>query len=404
MPPANWLPVKSALVLPAALWLTMLLPVIYADHNATTPCLPEAAAAVAQALLVDFGNPSARHHAAGRAALALVDDARLAVATLLRVRPGELLFTSGATEACNLAISGIAGRLLPQRPVFIALAVEHPAVLAPLERLTAYGAEIRLIPVRADGSVDLEAAAAAIDDRTALVAAMLVNNETGVIHAVPALAALAHAAGALLLCDITQAPARMAVDLPALGCDLAALSAHKLYGPKGVGALWLRRGLTLDPLQVGGGQERGLRAGTLNVPGIAGFGVAAQLAHDRLPARLEHLRALSTVLETTLTAALPELVIHGVRRVPGVAMLTLPGLRHGWLTQLANVAASAGSACASGTGEASHVLTALGVGREDARNSIRISLGEPTTSDEVAAIAAALIQGARRPGKPPRSS
>jgi cysteine desulfurase len=374
----------------------MLPPVIYADHNATTPCLPEAAAAVAQALLVDFGNPSARHHVAGRAALSLVDGARASVAALLRVRSEELLFTSGATESCNLAITGMAGRLLPQRPVFVALAVEHPAVLAPLERLAAYGAEIRLIPVRTDGSVDLAAAAAAIDKRTALVAAMLVNNETGVIHDVPALAALAHAVGALVLCDITQAPARMAVDLPALGCDLAALSAHKLYGPKGVGALWLRRGLALDPLQVGGGQERGLRAGTLNVPGIAGFGVAAQVAHARLNDRMQHLRALSAALETMLASALPGLVIHGAQRVPGVAMLTLPGLRHGWLTQLVNVAASAGSACASGTGEASHVLTALGVNHEDARNSIRISLGESTTDSEVSAIADALIRGVRR--------
>ena len=396
MAPANKPLVKSALALSAALHLMMLQLVIYADHNATTPCLPEAAVAVAQALLVDFGNPSARHHAAGRAALALVDTARSAVATLLYVRPEELLFTSGATEACNLAITGIAGRLLPERPVFVALAVEHPAVLAPLERLAAYGAEIRLIPVHADGSVDLDAAAAAIDDRTALVAAMLVNNETGVIHDVPALARLAHAVGALVLCDITQAPARMAVDLPALGCDLAALSAHKLYGPKGVGALWLRRGLTIDPLQVGGGQERGLRAGTLNVPGIAGFGVAAQIARERLSVRQEHLHALSTTLETTLTTALPGLLIHGAQRVPGVSMLTLPGLRHGWLTQLAHVAASAGSACASGTGEASHVLTALGVPREDARNSIRISLGETTTTADIHTICDALIRGAQR--------
>lgn len=378
----------------------MMLPeVIYADHNASTPCLPEAAAAVAHALLVAFGNPSARQHAAGRAAQALVEGARSAVATLLHVNPEELVFTSGATESCNLAIAGIAGRLLSRRPVFVALAVEHPAVLAPLERLAAYGAEIRLIPVQADGSVDLQAAAAAIDERTALVAAMLVNNETGVIHDVPALAALAHAVGALVLCDITQAPARMAVDLPSLGCDLAALSAHKLYGPKGVGALWLRRGLALDPLQVGGGQERGLRAGTLNVPGIAGFGVAAQIAHDRLPARVEQLSAHGATLEAMLASALPGLVIHGARRVPGVAMLTLPGLRHGWLTQLANVAASAGSACASGTGEASHVLTALGVNRADARNSIRISLGDGTTGGETVAIATALIQGAQRLGK-----
>lgn len=369
---------------------------IYADHNATTPCLPEAAAAVQRALLTDFANPAARHHAPGRAALGLVDEARAAVAALLHVRSDEIVFTAGATEACNLAIFGVAARLLASRPRFVTTAVEHPAVLAPLDRLTALGADVQRIPVRADGSIDLAAARNLIDERTALVCAMLVNNETGVIHDVAALAELAHASGALLLCDATQAPARIAVDLPALGCDLAAISAHKLYGPKGIGALWLRRGLALEPHLLGGGQERGLRPGTLNTPGIAGFGVAARIANERLPARIVHLTALSTQLENSLRNDLPGLVIHGAMRAPGVAMLTLPGLRHGWLAQLAEVAASAGSACSSGTGEASHVLTALGVARDDARNSIRISLGEGTTTAEVGRIAESLTRGARR--------
>ncbi len=369
---------------------------IYADHCATTPCLPAAAAAVASALAAGLGNPSARHHAPGRAAAALVDEARVAVADLLHVRPDELILTSGATEAANLALLGIAARLLPVRPRFCALAVEHPAVLATLDRLTAHGADIVRLPVLSDGRIDLTAAAAAIDDRTAVVCAMLVNNETGVLHDVRALAELAHAHGALLLCDATQAPARLAVDLPALGADLGLISAHKLYGPPGVGALWLRRGLALEPVFAGGGQERGLRPGTLNTPGIAGFGVAARIALTRQAERSAHLRTLSVLLEERLRAALPGLVIHGAERAPGIAMLTLPGLRHGWLAQLADVAASAGSACSSGTGEPSHVLTALGVARDDARNSIRISLGEPTTTDDVVQLADALIRGARR--------
>jgi cysteine desulfurase len=181
-----------------------------------------------------------------------------------------------------------------------------------------------------------------------------------------------------------------------LGADLAAVSAHKLYGPKGVGALWLRRGLSLDPVLTGGGQERGLRPGTLNVPGIAGFGVAARIARERLAARQKHLQALTAHLESRLHAALPGLQIHGGQRAPGVSLLTLPGLRHGWLAQLADIAASAGSACSSGTGEPSHVLTALGVNRDDARNSLRISLGEPTTLAEAEAIAVAVIRGALR--------
>lgn len=373
-------------------------PVIYADYCATTPCLATAAAAVSEALAAHLGNPSARHHTPGRAAQGVVDHARQQVAELLGVAAAEIIFTSGATEACNLAIMGVMASLLATRPRICALAVEHPAILAPLAHLRQLGAEIILLPVHRDGQVDLQAAGEAIDERTALVCAMLVNNETGVIHDVAALAALAHAQGALVLCDATQAPARMAVNLPALGADVAALSAHKLYGPPGVGALWLRRGLSLAPLLFGGGQERGLRPGTLNVPGIAGFGVAAAAAREHLTARQAQLTRHTARLEQQLLAALPGLIIHGRQRAPGISSLTLPGLRPSWLAQLTTVAASAGSACSSGTGEASHVLTALGVAPADARNSLRISLGEPTTDDDVEQLIAALIRGAQRLG------
>lgn len=369
---------------------------IYADHCATTPCLPAAATAVANALAASLGNPGARQHAAGRQAQALVDAARLQVAQLIHAEPSEVLFTAGATESCNLAIFGVMAPLFAIRPRICALAVEHPAVLAPLEHLRQLGAEVVLIPVLADGRVDLAAARAAITERTALVCAMLVNNETGVIHDVPAIAALAHAQGALLLCDVTQAPGRMAVDCHALGADLLALSAHKLYGPPGVGALWIRRGLVLAAHLHGGGQERGLRPGTLNVPGIAGFGVAAEIARVRATAREAHLRALSSQLEARLRDALPDLRINGAHRAPGISSLTLPGLRAGWLAQLAEVAASAGSACSSGTGEPSHVLTAMGISRDDARNSLRISLGEGTSGDDVERLAEMIIRGARR--------
>jgi cysteine desulfurase len=370
--------------------------VIYADYCATTPCLPAVAAAVGAALTAGLGNPGARHHAPGRAAQGLVDEARAAVADLLQVAAPEIIFTSGATEACNLAILGVMTALLATRPRICALAVEHPAVLAPLAHLRQLGAEVILLPVRADGAIDLAAAAAAIDERTALVCAMLVNNETGVLHEVAALAALAHAQGALVLCDATQAPARLPLAVPALGADLVAISAHKLYGPPGVGALWQRRGLALAPTLFGGGQERGLRPGSLNVPGIAGFGVAAAIARQRAPERQAQLRRQTAWLEEQLRQALPGLLIHGRQRAPGISSLTLPGLRGSWLAQLTTVAASAGSACSSGTGEPSHVLTALGVAATDARNSLRISLGEATTDAEVEQLAAAVVRGAQR--------
>ena len=370
--------------------------VIYADYCATTPCLPEVVAAVTDALQAHLGNPSARQHGPGRAGQAIIDAGRMQVANLLHVAAPEIIFTAGATEACNLAIFGVMASLLATRPSICALAVEHAAIRAPLTHLRELGADIVWLPMLPDGSVDLEAARLMIDERTALVCAMLVNNETGVIHDVAAVAEIAHAHGALVLCDATQAPGRIAVDLPALGADLAAISAHKLYGPPGVGALWLRRGLALAPLLHGGGHERGLRPGTPNAPGIAGFGVAADIARQRLAARYAHLTHLTSALETRLRQALPHLVIHGARRAPGISSLTLPSLRQGWLAQMADIAASAGSACASGTGDPSQVLTALGVSASDARNTIRISLGEPTTAAEVDLIAKSLIRGAQR--------
>ena len=367
---------------------------IYADHHATTPCLPEAAAAVAAALAAAPGNPGSRQHPGGRAAQAIVDDARAAAADLLGVRADGIIFTSGATEALNLAILGVMERQLAHRPRIVAPATEHPAVLAPLARLAEAGAEVIHPALDRAGRV----LSLGVDGRTALVCLQAVNQETGLMHDLPALAAEAHAAGALVLCDATQAPSRMAVDAHALGADLVACSSHKIYGPPGVGVLWLRPGLGLAPQIHGGGQERGLRGGTPNVPALAGFAVAARVARERADLRGTHLRTLTARLEAALQAALPRLVIHAAdaRRAPGVSMITLPDLRPGWLAQLAAVAASGGSACSSGTGQPSPVLTALGVPSEDARNSLRLSLGEGTTAEDVDAIAAAVIRGARR--------
>ena len=363
---------------------------IYADHAATTPCLPSAAAAVAKALGAGLGNPGSRQHEPGRQALALLDDARAAVAELIHARSAEVILTSGATEALNLGILGVATRLLATRPRFVTWAAEHSAVLEPCQALTQAGAEVAVLGVDRQGRY----APCSADSRTALISVMLVNNETGVIQNVAALSAAAHAAGALVCCDATAAIGRMPVDVMTLGADLVACSGHKFYAPPGTGALWIRRGLAIDPLIHGGGQERGLRSGTPNVPSLAGLAVAARMAQIELAERSAHLTEMTAMLEHRLSTALPGLVIHGAAsvRAPGISMITLPGLRRGWLAQLVRVAASGGSACSEG----SHVLAAMGVPEAEATNALRLSLGIGTNSPDVEAIADEVISAARR--------
>jgi cysteine desulfurase len=370
---------------------------VYADYNATTPCLPEVIAAMT-GVFATPGNPSARQHAAGRSAAAAVDSARADIAALIHGRAEEIIFTSGATEACNLAIIGAAEPLLARRPRFITVATEHPAVLEPHRKLATAGADVVILPVDHAGRVDRHALEAAVDEHTALVSVMQVNNETGVVQAIPDIADIAHRHGALVFCDASQAPGRLPIDVIALGIDLLALSAHKFYGPTGVGALWLRRGLTLAAQLHGGGQERGLRSGSLNVAGIVGFGIAAHLARAHQTERIHHLTTLTARLEQGLRAALPDLDIAGdtASRAPGTTMASLPGLPRGWLAQLGGVAAANGSSCASGTGEPSHVLTAMGFTRHDASNSLRLGLGLPTTAADVDRIIAEVAAGADR--------
>lgn len=370
---------------------------IYADHNATTPPSPEVIAAMTACLQGGWGNPGSRQHAPGRRAQAAIDAARGAVAALLGARDDELTFTSGATEACNLAILGLGERLLATRPRVLVGATEHPAVSGPVRRLGEAGYAVATLPVDGQGRLDPDRLAAALDDRTGLLCLMLANHETGVLHDLAAASALAHRHGALVLCDATQAVGKLAVDVAALGVDALACTAHKCQGPPGAGALWLRRGLGCSPILHGGGQERGLRPGTPNLPGIVGFGVAATAARRDLPARQAHLTALTTALEDSLRTALPGLVIQGAgaSRVPGTSMLTLPGRQPGWLASLGGVAASGGASCLGGG--ASPTLLAMGCDRADAANSIRISLGVASTLDEVGAIVAALRRSVAGP-------
>ncbi|MEA3037350.1 MAG: cysteine desulfurase [Sphingomonadales bacterium] len=397
--------------------------VIYLDYQATTPLAPEAAAAMRPWLEAGFANPHSSHRM-GREAAAAVDLARErvleALTTPLPAREGQgvggsmtarasadahppltpplqgggtLFFTSGATEAANWALKGAAARLPQNRRRIVTLATEHAAVLDPLEYLAGWGFDVDILPVKADGLVDLALAAERIGSGTGLVAAMLVNNEIGVIQPVEAIAALAHAAGALFLCDAVQAFGRVPIPLEA--CDMVALSAHKVHGPKGIGALWVRDGVELDPLLHGGGQEGGLRSGTLSPALCAGFGEAARLLVEGAEADRAHVELLSSLARE----AMPHWTLNGSadQRYHGNLNLRREGVDSARLiSEVREVAFSAGSACASGSGRPSHVLAALGLSEREARSSIRLGFGRYTSEAELAEALALIDRAADR--------
>jgi len=360
---------------------------VYMDHNATTAVRPEARDAVALALALT-GNPSSVH-GSGRTARRLVEDARDAVAALVGAEPAWVVFTSGGTEANNLAL-----RVLPKRAPILCSAVEHASVLSVMDGIVE-------IPVDGDGVVDLGALEALLagEDTPALVSVMLANNETGVLQPVADVAALAHEHGALIHCDAVQAAGKMAIDFRALGCDLMSLSAHKIGGPSGVGALVVTSGvegdLALIPMLRGGGQERGRRAGTENVPGIAGFGAAARAAREGLTdfARLGRWRER---IENLLRQHADSRVYgFGAPRLANTSCLTMPGVEAETQViqlDLAGVAVSAGAACSSGKVEPSRVLAAMGVDANEAATAIRVSLGWNTTEDDADKFVEAWIQ------------
>lgn len=344
----------------------------YLDYQATTPLAPEAFAAMRPWLETNFANPHAAH-APGRAARAAVAVARDQVADLLP-EGGDVSFTSGATEALNWAIKGTTGPI-------VTLATEHAAVLDTVEALAMKGREVAVVPVNNDGLVDFPALRAAIKPGTGLVAAMLVNNEIGTIQPIAQIAALAHEAGALFLCDAVQGYGRVLIPDE---CDLVAISAHKIYGPKGVGALWIRDGIVLEPLMHGGGQEAAGRSGTLSPALCAGFGAAAKLAKQRLGADHAHVRQLFDAAVRSLIGR--GWTVHGSReeRYPGNLNIRLDGLDVARLmSDLRDIAFSAGSACASGSGRPSHVLSAIGLSDAQAKSSIRLGFGRYTSEDEL---------------------
>lgn len=368
---------------------------IYLDHHATTPVDPRVFEAMTPWFTRQFGNASSRTHRYGWEANDAVEVARRQVARLVGVAAREVVFTSGATEAAWLAITGVAAAAPADRRHLVTVATEHHAVLEPCRDLAAAGWDVTVLPVPANGLVDVDAVAGAVTDRTALVSVMLANNEIGVLQPLAQVAAVAHARGALVYSDAVQALGRLPVELPALGIDLASFSAHKVYGPKGVGALVVRRGVErrLRAPMRGGGQERGLRGGTLNVPGIVGFGRACEIAAAELPAEAGRLRQLRDRLWRALQDGLDGLSLNGAAepRLPGNLNVSFDDVEgEALVTGLTDVAVSTGAACQSA--EPSHVLTALGLPRDRALASLRFCVGRQTTADEVDRAAAHVIE------------
>jgi len=355
---------------------------LYIDYQATTPVAPEVAAAMRPWIESRFGNPHSPHRL-GREAAAAVEVARGLVHASLGegAEEGRLFFTSGATEAANWALKGALARLPAERRGIVTLATEHACVLDTAEWLAGQSVEADIVPVESDGLVDLDVLAARIGGRTGLVAAMLVNNEIGVIQPVAEIAAIARGAGALFFCDAVQGLGR--VPLPLSACDMVALSAHKLHGPKGIGALWVRGGVDVEPLLHGGGQEGGVRSGTLSPALCVGFGEAARLMAERREQDCAHVERLWRAALATLGC---DWTVNGSagQRYRGNFNVRREGLDAARLiSEVREVAFSAGSACASGSGRPSHVLSALGLGEREARSSIRLGFGRYTSEDEL---------------------
>lgn len=379
---------------------------IYLDHSATTPVDPRVAEAMARAVVQVFGNPSSVH-GYGQQARAAVDRARREVAALINARPNEIIFTSGGTEANNLAIRGVCEAAEAHGRHIVTSAIEHPSVRGVCAALEQRGWEVTRLPVYENGIVRVEDVREAIRPDTVLVSVMIANNEIGTIQPVAEIGAIVRerrAAGQLHLflhTDAVQAAGRMALNVEELGCDLLTMSAHKLYAPKGTGALYARRGVRLAGQNIGGHQERERRAGTENVPGIVAFGEAAKLAREELHERTGHDSGLRERFERKVTDLIPEVVMNGDRdqRLPHLSNISFRYIEGEGLLinlDLQGVAVSTGSACSSGTLEPSPVIRALGVSDEIARGSIRFSFGKENTDADVDYTIEVLVQSVER--------
>lgn len=373
---------------------------IYLDYNATTPIHPRVVAAIEPYLHGHPGNPSSGH-APGRDAAAAVAAGRAQVAALLGCAPDEVVFTGGGSEADNLALKGVAMAQRAHGRHLVVSAVEHPAVRETARFLEREGWRVTIVPVDATGRVAPDAVAAALRDDTVLVSIMHANNETGTINPIAEIAAVAHARGALMHTDAAQSVGKLPVKVRELDVDLLTVAGHKLYAPKGIGALYVRRGLMLEPLIHGAGHEGGRRAGTENVPWIVGLGAACALAlEEGIAASGTRVRDLRDRLHRLLADAFPDLVLNGhpEHRLPNTLNVSIPGVSgRQVLDRCPEIAASTGSACHEGEHRVSGVLGAMGVAHEVALGALRLSLGLMTTAEEVDAAAAALVRAAAFP-------
>ena len=361
---------------------------VYLDYNATTPLAPEVLEVMLPYFREEFGNPSSIHSFGQRAKAALYD-ARERVASLIGASPNEILFTSGGTEADNLAILGVLEAAEGGRRHLVTSSVEHHAVLNTMKALAKKGVPVTFLKVDRAGRVDPEDLKSALTPGTLLVSIMHANNETGVVQPVAELARLTHQAGAYFHTDAVQSIGKIPVRVRELGVDLLSLSGHKIYGPKGTGALYVRRGVNVRPIFRGGGQERARRPGTENLPGLVGLGRAAQLAETHLAGEPNRVAVLRDRLTEDVLARIPGSARNGAEaeRTPNTVNLSFPGVEGETLIialDLKGCAVSTGAACSSGTVEPSHVLIAMGLSPQQVQGSIRVSLGRYTTAEEIA--------------------
>ncbi len=360
----------------------------YFDYNATTPVHPEVVQAVARALAETFGNASSVH-GFGQQAKAALDDARASVAELIGADAAEIVFTAGGTESDNFALRGAAeAQEARKRRRIVTAAIEHEAVLNTCRHLGRRGYECTILPVTTQGVVTPEALSTVMADDVAVVSVMHANNEIGTVQPIEELAKIAHAQGALFHTDAVQSAGKISLDVRSLGVDLLSLSGHKFYGPKGSGALWIRRGVRLAPILTGGRHERNRRAGTENVPGLIGLGVAARLAKSAMAHEGIRRSAMRDRLEQLVLERVPRTTVNGAGapRVPNTTNISFDGVEAESLLialDLEGIAVSTGSACSSGTLEPSHVLKAMNLPAGRAQNAIRFSLGSGNTDEEI---------------------